>query len=192
MEWSSINCWLRALRNLTNFDQKLSPLRNVRQIGTKPSGSQVHWSLFSNLCFYPHENSFRLSFYTSTLSYVGTLRAFGLEVFTQVFLFFFRLLCHDSARQDGRKCSSTSLWRLREPIGWIFGDKWCPCTTTAVIDDWLLWCALCFITYPLSAMFPNCTSHPALLPDNCQFQYFTALFCPVESYLMTDTTDMSV
>ena len=88
MEWSSINCWLRALRNLTNFDQQLSPLRNVRQIGTKPSGSQVHWSLFSNLCFYPHENSFRLSFYTSTLSYVGTLRAFGLEVFTQVFLFF--------------------------------------------------------------------------------------------------------
>ena len=88
MEWSSINCWLRALRNLTNFDQQLSPLRNVRQIGTKPSGSQVHWSLFSNLCFYPHENSFRLSFYTLTLSYVGTLRAFGLEVFTQVFLFF--------------------------------------------------------------------------------------------------------
>ena len=91
MEWSSINCWLRALRNLTNFDQQLSPLRNVRQIGTKPSGSQVHWSLFSNLCFYPHENSFRLCFYTSTLSYVGTLRAFGLEVFTQVFLFFFCL-----------------------------------------------------------------------------------------------------
>ena len=117
MEWSSINCWLRALRNLTNFDQQLSPLRNVRQIGTKPSGSQVHWSLFSNLCFYPHENSFRLSFYTSTLSYVGTLRAFGLEVFTQVFLFFccfFRLLCHEPARQDGRKCSSTSLWRLRD------------------------------------------------------------------------------
>ena len=63
--------------------------------------------------------------------------------------FGFWQLCHDPGRQDGRKCSSTSLWRLREPIGWIFGDKWCPCTT-AVVDDWLLWCALCFIISPLS------------------------------------------
>ena len=28
--------------------------------------------------------------------------------------FLFRLLCHEQDRQDGRKCSSTSLWRLRD------------------------------------------------------------------------------
>ena len=88
MEWSSINCWLRALRNLTNFDQQLSPLRNVRQIGTKPSGSQVHWSLFSNLCFYPHENSFRL-FNTILCWYFACIWLGSLHASVLVFLFFF-------------------------------------------------------------------------------------------------------
>ena len=179
MERSSINCWLRALRNLTNFDQQLSPLRNVRQIGTKPSGSQVHWSLFSNLCFYPHENSFRLSFYTSTLSYVGTLRAFGLEVFTQVFLF---CCCFFSTVVPW---SSSSRWEEVQ-LDIIMETSWADrldlrrqmMSMHHHCSGGRLAFVMCPVFYYMSIvmMFMNCKG----MPDICQFWDITRLFSPVK------------